>query len=294
MDGIINVLKPMGMTSFDVVAYLRKTLKTKKIGHTGTLDPCAAGVLPVCLGRATKAVEFLIDKDKTYRAQLTLGVSTDTQDAAGEIIKKSSVNVLENEIEWVIKSFVGKYSQVPPMYSALKVNGKKLCDIAREGKVIDRKPREVEIYSIDILQIKKNIVIFDVECSKGTYIRTLCDDIGNKLGCGGHMSFLLRKKAGIFDLSTTLTLEEIKEFAACGTLQEKIISVDEIFKNYNKIMLSSKDTKKFKNGVKIKIDDEFKKEKNLRVYGWDGKFLALGQVIKVNDDIILKSRKMFI
>ncbi|HHX18800.1 MAG TPA: tRNA pseudouridine(55) synthase TruB [Clostridium sp.] len=294
MDGIINILKPTGMTSFDIVGYLRKTLKIKKIGHTGTLDPCAAGVLPVCLGRATKAVEFLIDKDKTYRAQLTLGVSTDTQDAAGEIIKKSPVNVSEDEIEGAIKSFIGRYSQVPPMYSALKVNGKKLCDIAREGKVIDRKPREVEIYSIDILQIKRDLVIFDVECSKGTYIRTLCDDIGNKLGCGGHMSFLLRKKAGIFDLSTTLTLEEIEEFAACGTLQKRIILVDEIFKNYNKIMLSSKDTKKFINGVKIKIDDEFKKEKSLRVYGWDGKFLALGQVFKINDDIILKSRKMFI
>lgn len=294
MDGIINVLKPTGMTSFDVVAYLRKILKIKKIGHTGTLDPCAAGVLPVCLGKATKAVEFLIDKDKTYRAELTLGVSTDTQDATGKVIKKNPVNVLENEIERVIKSFVGKYSQVPPMYSALKVNGKKLYDIAREGKVIDRKPREVEIYSVDILQIKKDVVVFDVECSKGTYIRTLCDDIGNKLGCGGHMSFLLRKKAGIFELSTTIALEEIEEFAAYGTLQEKIIPVDRIFENYNKIVLDLKDTNKFINGVKIKINDRFKEEKNLRVYGQDGKFLALGRVIKINESILLKSEKMFI
>ncbi|AUG58028.1 tRNA pseudouridine(55) synthase TruB [Acetivibrio saccincola] len=294
MNGVINVLKPTGMTSFDVVAYLRRILKIKKVGHTGTLDPCAAGVLPVCLGKATKAVEFLIDKDKIYRAGLKLGISTDTQDATGKIIKESPVDVSKDEIERAIMSFVGKYSQVPPMYSAIKVNGKKLYDIAREGKVIDRKPREVEIYSIDIIQIKKDSVIFDVECSKGTYIRTLCDDIGNKLGCGGHMSFLLRKKAGVFDLSTTLTLEEIRELAAQGTLQEKIIPVDEIFKDYDKIVLNLKDTKKFTNGAKIKISDEFKKKKNLRVYGWDGKFLAFGQVIKFNEDILLKSRKMFI
>lgn len=294
MNGVINVLKPTGMTSFDVVAYLRRILKIKKVGHTGTLDPCAAGVLPVCLGKATKAVEFLIDKDKIYRTGLKLGISTDTQDATGKIIKESPVDVSKDEIERAIMSFVGKYSQVPPMYSAIKVNGKKLYDIAREGKVIDRKPREVEIYSIDIIQIKKDSVIFDVECSKGTYIRTLCDDIGNKLGCGGHMSFLLRKKAGVFDLSTTLTLEEIRELAAQGTLQEKIIPVDEIFKDYDKIVLNLKDTKKFTNGAKIKISDEFKKKKNLRVYGWDGKFLAFGQVIKFNEDILLKSRKMFI
>lgn len=294
MNGVINVLKPTGMTSFDVVAYLRRILKIKKVGHTGTLDPCAAGVLPVCLGKATKAVEFLIDKDKIYRTGLKLGISTDTQDATGKIIKESPVDVSKDEIERAIMSYVGKYSQVPPMYSAIKVNGKKLYDIAREGKVIDRKPREVEIYSIDIIQIKKDSVIFDVECSKGTYIRTLCDDIGNKLGCGGHMSFLLRKKAGVFDLSTTLTLEEIRELAAQGTLQEKIIPVDEIFKDYDKIVLNLKDTKKFTNGAKIKISDEFKKKKNLRVYGWDGKFLAFGQVIKFNEDILLKSRKMFI
>lgn len=293
MDGLINVLKPAGMTSFDVVAYLRRILKIKKIGHTGTLDPGAVGVLPVCIGKATKAIEFLTDKDKTYRAELTLGISTDTQDCAGEIIKKSPVNVSEDEIKSAIKSFVGKYSQVPPMYSALKVNGRKLCDIAREGKVIDRKPRNIEIYSIDILQIKKDIVLFDVECSKGTYIRTLCDDIGNILGCGGHMSFLLRKQVGIFDLSTTLTLEEIEEFATNDTLQKKMILIDEVFKGYNEIILNSKDTKKFLNGAKIKIDDVFKKEKNLRVYGYNDKFLALGEVININDNTILKVRKMF-
>lgn len=294
MNGIINVLKPAGMTSFDVVGYLRKILKIKKIGHTGTLDPAAVGVLPVCIGKATKSIEFLIDKDKTYRAELTLGISTDTQDNTGKIIKKSPVNISEDEIREVIDFFVGRYSQIPPMYSALKINGKKLCDIAREGKVIDRKPRNVEIYSIDILQIKKDIVVFDVECSKGTYIRTLCDDIGNKLGCGGHMSFLLRKQAGIFGLSTTLTLEEIEEFAVNGTLVQNMIVVDEIFKDYNKIMLNSKETKRFLNGVKIKINDIFKNEKNLRVYGYNDKFLALGEVIKINNNIVLKVRKMFI
>ncbi|MDQ2086893.1 tRNA pseudouridine(55) synthase TruB [Herbivorax sp. ANBcel31] len=294
MDGIINVLKPAGMTSFDVVGYLRRVLKIKKIGHTGTLDPCAVGVLPVCIGKATKAIEFLIDKDKTYRAELTLGVSTDTQDGTGEIIKKSPVNVSRNEIEKVVKSFVGEYSQIPPMHSALKVNGKKLCDIAREGKVIERKPRNIKIYSIDILHIKEKTVVFDVECSKGTYIRTLCDDIGNKLGCGGYMSFLLRRQAGVFDLSTTLTLEEIEAFAIEDTLQKRMILIDEIFRNYNKITLSSKDTKKFANGMKIKIDDRFKNEKSLKVYGYGGRFLALGQIIRVNDSTILKSKKMFI
>ena len=197
-SGIINVYKEKGFTSFDVVAKLRGILKTKKIGHTGTLDPDAEGVLPVCIGRATKVCDILTDKDKVYEAVLLLGVETDTQDTTGEILKKLPVEESESVVKEAILSFVGEYAQIPPMYSALKVNGKKLYELAREGKTVERKARNVQIFSIEILEMDLPRVRMSVHCSKGTYIRTLCHDIGQKLGCGGCMEKLLRTKAGIF------------------------------------------------------------------------------------------------
>jgi tRNA pseudouridine55 synthase len=201
------------MTSFDVVSYLRGVLKTKKIGHAGTLDPIAAGVLPIFVGKATKAIEFVMGEDKLYRAELTLGVGTDTQDSSGRVISKSKVEASDESIAEAVRSFTGVYSQLPPMFSALKVNGKKLYEMARKGIEVERRPREVEIHSIDIIEINRNkddvTVLFDVHCSKGTYIRTLCYDIGEKLGCGGHMSFLLRKRAGIFNIESSVVLEKI-------------------------------------------------------------------------------------
>ncbi|MFZ5989830.1 MAG: tRNA pseudouridine(55) synthase TruB [Bacillota bacterium] len=296
MDGILNVLKPAGMTSFDVVGYLRSILKIKKIGHTGTLDPAAVGVLPICVGKATKAIEYLIDKDKVYRAELTLGVSTDTQDATGNVVRKSEVNASRDEILNAVKAFVGKYNQIPPMYSAIKVNGQKLYEIARSGIEIERNPREVEIYYIDIVDIKGSRVVFDVGCSKGTYIRTLCSDIGDMLGCGGHMSFLVRMKAGTFGLDSTLTLEEIKLLAQDRSLTQKIMGVDEVFNNYKEIVLSGMDKKRFMNGMFIDLNNKlFNRPEKIRVYSETGEFLALGEIVlNANKGLSLKVKKFFI
>ena len=212
-SGIINVYKEKGFTSFDVVAKLRGILRTKKIGHTGTLDPDAEGVLPVCIGRATKVCDILTDKDKVYEAVMLLGVETDTQDTSGAVLSEKQVEVSEEEVKKAILSFVGDYAQVPPMYSALKVNGKKLYELAREGKSVERKARNVQIFSIEILEVNLPRVRMSVHCSKGTYIRTLCHDIGTMLGCGGCMEKLLRTKVGVFELKDTLKLSEIDELA---------------------------------------------------------------------------------
>ncbi len=296
MDGIINVLKPPGMTSFDVIGHLRRVLETKKIGHAGTLDPDAAGVLPVFAGKATKAIEFMMEKEKVYRAEMTLGITTDTGDSSGEIIETRSVNVGEAEIVKAILSFKGKYMQVPPMYSALKVEGQKLYELARKGITIERKPREVTITDIRVINIKteNNLsrVIYQVECSKGTYIRTLCEDIGNKLGCGGHMSFLLRLRAGMFDISRALTLEEIEAYAKSNSLSDKLISAEEVFASYPKVKLDETQLKRFLNGVHI--ESNLKQAEVTAVYNQKGEFIGLGEVIKSQEGYILKSRKLFL
>ena len=250
-SGIINVYKEKGSTSFDVVAKLRGILKTKKIGHTGTLDPDAEGVLPVCIGRATKVCDILTDKDKVYEAVMLLGVETDTQDTSGEVLRRLPVEVSEEAVEDAILSFVGEYAQVPPMYSALKVNGKKLYELAREGRTVERKARKVNIFSIEILEINLPRVRMSVHCSKGTYIRTLCHDIGQQLGCGGCMEKLLRTKVGIFELSDTLKLSEIDELAKAGKVEEKIIAVDELFEDYLKVWTKQKYDVVVHNGNRI-------------------------------------------
>ncbi len=234
-SGIINVYKEKGFTSFDVVAKLRGILRTKKIGHTGTLDPDAEGVLPVCIGRATKVCDLLTDKDKIYETVLLLGVETDTQDTTGEILKEQPVEADEAAVAEAIQSFVGSYAQVPPMYSALKVNGRKLYELAREGKTVERKARNVEIFSIEVQKIELPRVQMRVHCSKGTYIRTLCHDIGQKLSCGGCMEQLLRTKVGSFTLEDTLKLSEIEAMAREGTVEARIISVDQLFEDAPKM-----------------------------------------------------------
>lgn len=199
IHGIINVYKEKGFTSHDVVAKLRGIVGQKKIGHTGTLDPDATGVLPVCLGKATKLCDLLTDKNKTYEAVLLLGKTTDTQDITGEVLEEKSTEALtEEKVREAIEGFIGDYEQIPPMYSALKVNGKKLYELAREGKVIERKARLVKILDIQILEIDLPKVRMEVSCSKGTYIRTLCHDIGEKLGCGGCMESLIRTRVSTF------------------------------------------------------------------------------------------------
>lgn len=231
-NGIINVYKEKGYTSHDVVAKLRGILKQKKIGHTGTLDPQAEGVLPVCLGMGTKLVDMLTDKDKEYEALLLLGVTTDTQDTTGTVLQERPVTVSEEEIIKVIHSFVGEYDQIPPMYSAIKVDGKKLYELAREGKEIERKARRVKILSVRILSVELPRVRVRVACSKGTYIRTLCHDIGEKLGCGGCMQELVRTRVGGFDLENTMTLSEIEKRRDDDTLMEQIVSVEDALCSY--------------------------------------------------------------
>ena len=262
VNGIINVYKEKGYTSFDVVAKLRGIFKQKKIGHTGTLDPDAEGVLPVCLGKATKVCELLTDKSKEYEAVLLLGKITDTQDITGKILEEKEVRVTEETVRQTILSFEGDYMQIPPMYSALKVNGKKLCDLAREGKTVERQARPVKIFSIDILEIGLPRVRMRVHCSKGTYIRTLCQDIGEKLGCGGCMESLLRTRVSEFMLEDALKLEQIEALVherTEGILPETwnksmfpfVRSVDSVFLQYEKAKVPAEFAKVLYNGNRI-------------------------------------------
>lgn len=229
INGILNVYKEAGFTSHDVVAKLRGICRQKKIGHTGTLDPEAVGVLPVCLGSGTKLCDMLTDKSKEYEAVLLLGQVTDTQDVTGTVLEEHEVTVDEEQAVEAIRSFVGAYEQIPPMYSALKVNGKRLYELARAGKEVERKGRPVEIHSIEILSVSLPEITFRVACSKGTYIRTLCHDIGQKLGCGGTMKSLKRTRVGIFTIDGALKLSQLEELAAQGRLEEQVIPVEAMF-----------------------------------------------------------------
>ena len=224
MDGIFIINKESGWTSFDVVAKMRGILQMKKIGHTGTLDPAATGVLPVCVGKATKLVEKVAGEDKEYLAVMLLGEVTDTQDKTGEVIKKQDVNATEDEVVEAIKSFIGGYDQLPPMYSAKKVNGKKLVDLARKGVEVERKPRFVDIIDIRIEEVVLPRVRMRVTCGKGTYIRTLCNDIGEKLGCGGCMESLVRTRVGEYTLDKAITLGELEAFSQENRLEEVVIN----------------------------------------------------------------------
>lgn len=224
MNGVINIYKEAGWTSFDVVAKMRGILKIKKIGHTGTLDPAATGVLPVCIGKGTKKVESFMADDKVYRAVMLLGVTTDSQDMTGEVLTHREVDVGETVVRDAVQSFVGGYDQLPPMYSAKKVGGKKLVDLARKGVEVERKPRFVNIMDIDIETMELPRVTMTVTCSKGTYIRTLCHDIGQKLGCGAAMESLVRTRVGRFRLEDAITLEQLEKFRDEDRLEEVVIT----------------------------------------------------------------------
>ena len=231
MTGIVNINKPYGKSSHFVVAVIRRITKIKKVGHTGTLDPLATGVLPICIGReSTKLSQVIMDGTKRYKAVLQLGKTTTTQDSEGEVTSEKEVNVTEEEINKAASGFLGEISQIPPMYSAVKINGQKLYKLAREGKEIEREPRKITIHSIDVLDIDliHNTVELDICCSKGTYIRTLCNDIGEKLGCGGYMASLVRTKSASFAIEDSITLEEFEEFWVKGEY-EKILIPPETF-----------------------------------------------------------------
>ncbi len=286
MDGIVNVNKPLGITSHDVVYRLRRLLGIKKIGHTGTLDPDASGVLPMCVGKGTKLAEMLTATDKQYLAELTLGAFTDTQDASGEVLERFEVNVTEGEIREKIAGFVGEISQIPPMFSAIKVNGKKLYELAREGKTIEREARTVTIQNIEVqkIDLTKKTVTMLVDCSKGTYIRTLCNDIGAALGCGGYMSALTRTKTGRFCIEESFALEQIEEMLQNGD-HSFMVPVAEALPEYRRITLAEKNAKKVRNGIKVSVEGLIEGE-TYRIFDESGEFLILAQQTKEGLDVI--------
>lgn len=259
-NGMLNVYKEKGFTSHDVVAKLRGICHQKKIGHTGTLDPDAEGVLPVCLGTATKVCELLTDKDKEYRAVLLLGQETDTQDISGTVLAKKPVFCSEQEILKVIDSFTGVYNQIPPMYSALKVNGRKLCDLARAGIEVERRPRPVQIYEIAVLRMELPRVWLRVHCSKGTYIRTLCRDIGAKLGCGGCMEELLRTRVGVFGIEDSLRLAELEDLAKTGCIGDHLLRTDCLFMQYPAAGVRGSYRRLLENGNRLPVGAFFMQE----------------------------------
>lgn len=300
MDGIFNIYKEKGFTSHDVVAVVRRTIHMKKVGHTGTLDPDAEGVLPVCVGKATKLSDVIMDGRKSYRAMLRLGITTTTEDASGEVLETKPVEFDEEKIREVVASFIGKLEQVPPMYSAVKVNGKKLYELAREGKEIERKSRTIEVYDIRIRQfLPPDRVEIDVDCSKGTYIRTLCADIGKALGCGGHMAELLRTATGAFSLENAIRLSELKELAEQERTEEALLTMEEALKDFPVVKVAKGSTKLLYNGGKIW--EKFFKEKPaslqvgeiVAVYDFENNLVGLYE-IKQEESFFIKPFKILI
>lgn len=291
IHGILNVYKEKGYTSHDVVAKLRGITGQRKIGHTGTLDPDAEGVLPVCLGRGTKLCDLLTDRDKTYETVLLLGRVTDTQDISGTVFENRDISgISEESVRAAIAGFVGRYEQIPPMYSALKVNGKKLYELAREGIEIERRARAVKIYGIDIISMELPRVKLRVQCSKGTYIRTLCHDIGMKLGCGGCMEELIRTRAGQFSLDGSLTLTEIAQRKQEGRLMDAVIPVDAVFEDYPRLIVRKEWEKTAKNGnplpgkAFVHMDGADHCRGNVRIYDESGQFLSVSRWREERDE----------
>lgn len=286
MNGIILIDKPQGWTSHDVVGKLRGILHERRIGHSGTLDPLATGLLVVFIGRATRAVEFAEADRKEYIAGLRLGMSTDTQDITGRIISKETDIPDEPEVRIAIERFRGELEQIPPMYSAVKIGGKKLYELARKGESIERKPRHITIFGLEITGRSDNDYILDVVCSKGTYIRTLCHDIGAALGCGGCMSSLRRTKSGVFSVDNAYTIAEIQEAADRGETERLLLPIDTLFAGYPKLSVDADSEKKLKNGCIINTSSP---DGRFRVYSEDGEFLLLGDV----KDGVMKNVKNF-
>ena len=289
--GIMNIYKEAGFTSHDVVAKLRGICKQKKIGHTGTLDPDAVGVLPVCLGSGTKLCDMLTGETKEYIARFRLGITTDTQDISGKILEEKEVGVTEEQVNEILSRFVGELQQVPPMYSALKVGGRKLYELAREGKEVERKARPITIYELELLKEEHPEYEIRVTCSKGTYIRTLCHDIGQALSCGAAMTSLVRSRVGEFRLRDAKTLSGLQELADQGRLQEAVIPVEEMFYVLPAIQVSDRAQKALLNGNQLKRSEVLMKEEagnaekipgefpadqgEYRVYSSDGRFCAI-------------------
>ena len=278
MNGILVVDKPIGMSSHDVVNYVRRLTGVSKVGHAGTLDPIATGVLPVCIGVATKVTGMLQEADKVYRAELVLGMTTDTYDCEGEVLTECEVKNTKGEIIDAVLSFCGEIEQVPPMYSAIKQNGKKLYELARKGIEVERKPRKVKFSAISVLDVdmENYVVNVEIECSKGTYIRSLCDDIGKKLGVGAYMNKLRRIKSHSFDIEQSYTLKQIREMNENLKLQSALINVDKLFPDSPRIVLNYKQSQSVINGCQLTwIEGE--EGRTYRLYNSDRKFLCLSE-----------------
>lgn len=272
MNGIVIVDKPEGWTSQDVVSKLRGVFQTRRIGHGGTLDPMATGVLPVFVGRATRGVEFFEHAEKTYVATLRLGVTTDTEDITGTVLEEKPVSVTKEEFLAILPRFQGEIEQIPPMYSALKVNGQKLYDLARQGKEVERKSRKITIFRLECLSFAENEAQILVHCSKGTYIRTLCKDIGNALGCGGCMAALRRVQAGSYTIEQAVTLPEL---IASENPETYLTPVDSLFSMYEKVVLTPNQEKRCRNGNSFSVTMP---DGTYRAYSGAGEFLMLAQV----------------
>ena len=278
MNGILNIFKPKGMSSFDVVRVVKKVAKTGKVGHTGTLDPEATGVLPVCIGRATKIIDYIMDSEKVYEVTFKLGIRTTTYDLEGEILEeRDTSNLSDDNILTVVKEFIGEYSQVPPMYSALKQNGVRLYELARKGIEVEREGRLINIYNIEDIKINNPYVSMKVTCSKGTYIRSLCYDIGEKLGVFATMTELNRSKTSVFDQSKSININDLTE----ENIDDYIVTMEEALRKYEAITVHGKYVKLLVNGVRV-ADSRFTKDKVInntlyRVYDENNNFIGLGE-----------------
>ena len=272
MNGIVIIDKPQDWTSQDVVSKLRGVLHTKRIGHGGTLDPMATGVLPVFVGRATRGVEFFEHAEKTYEATLRLGITTDTEDITGTVLAEKTVSVTGETLEKALEAFRGQIQQIPPMYSAVKIGGQKLCDLARKGREVERKPRTITIFSLELLEFDGINATLRIHCSKGTYIRTLCKDIGESLGCGGCMASLRRVSAGAYTIDEAIPLAEL---VAAEDPQQFLRPVDSMFAAYPAVTLTANQEKRCRNGNSFSIAMQ---DGTCRAYGQDGAFLMLAKV----------------
>ena len=275
-NGILIVDKPDGWTSQDVAAKLRGVFHEKRVGHGGTLDPMATGVLPIFIGRATRGVEFFESAEKEYIAGLRLGTVTNTQDTTGEVLETNPVTVTREDVEAALRRFTGKLDQLPPMYSAIKINGQKLYELARRGQEVARRPRSITIHALELLEGEGADWTIRVRCSKGTYVRTLCHDLGRALGCGGCMSSLRRTRAGSFTLAQAVTMQQVLDFAAGQDPQQLLMPVDAVFAAHPPLIVTLGQAAKLKNGAQVK-DWQFQPG-TYRVYAEDGEFLLLGRV----------------
>lgn len=294
MNGIVNFYKPKKMTSHDAVYYFRRLFGIKKIGHTGTLDPNVMGVLPICIGKATRMSEYVLEVDKEYIGELTLGIETDTQDSDGNVVNYSKKEINKKDIISIFNKYIGEISQIPPMYSAVRHKGKKLYELAREGKIVERKPRKAYIYKLDILNIDNNKILFYIRCSKGTYIRTICHDIGRDLNTYGYMSHLIRTGVGDFKIKDSLSIEHLDKIGR-KNLKKILLPMDLAAPSIESISIDDKLYSKLINGMKLDMVDypDLKSEKRYRIY-CRKQFIGIGRIIEKDNSRKLKMDKVLV